>query len=91
MASREVEVGGPPGGVGHRVILGETYEALTEGDHTMTHDDDARVADLLERRGVFVPERTLNRYGWLAFSQTLEVVITSFEEAWGSSVGCSRS
>jgi putative transposase len=38
--------------VGHRVTLGENDEELTEeGVHAMTHDDDARVADLLARLG----------------------------------------
>jgi putative transposase len=36
--------------VGHRVTVGENDEELTEeGVHAMTHDDDARVADLLAR------------------------------------------
>ena len=38
--------------MGHRVTLGENDEELTEeGVHAMTHDDDARVADLLARLG----------------------------------------
>jgi putative transposase len=38
--------------VGHRVTLGENDEELTEeGVHAMTHEDDARVADLLARLG----------------------------------------
>jgi hypothetical protein len=38
--------------VGHRVILGETCESTHwKEEHAMTHDDDARVADLLARLG----------------------------------------
>jgi hypothetical protein len=37
--------------VGHRVILGETFESTHWRNHAMTHDDDARVADLLARLG----------------------------------------
>ena len=38
--------------MGHRVTLGENEQVLTlEGEHAMTRDDDARVADLLARLG----------------------------------------
>ena len=38
--------------MGHRVILGDYDQVITQGeDHTMTHEDDARVADLVARLG----------------------------------------
>ena len=38
--------------MGHRVTLGESDQALTEKEeHAMTHQDDARVADLVAQLG----------------------------------------
>ena len=38
--------------MGHRVTLGDYDQVVTEGDvHAMTHEDDARVADLVARLG----------------------------------------
>ncbi|MET0729540.1 MAG: transposase, partial [Acidimicrobiales bacterium] len=38
--------------MGHRVTLGDYDQVVTQGDdHAMTHEDDARVADLIARLG----------------------------------------